>query len=184
MFQKIISDLRPKMDRVIGDFDEDLKKIHASRASSELIGDLKVSYYGVQTPLKQMASIVIADAMNIIISPWDKNALGDIESGLRSSNLNLTITNDGHAIRLTLPPMSQERRQELVKMISQKAETIRIGLRNLREEAWKTIQKLEREGQLTEDDRYRGEEELNNLIKDYDKKIEDIFLSKKQQLES
>lgn len=184
MLKKIIDETKPKIDKAIEAFSEDLKGVRASRVSAELVENIKVSYYGTQTPLKQMASIVVSDASNIIVSPWDRNALGDIESTLRNVQINFTISNDGHSIRLTLPPMSQERRQELVKLVSQKAELTRIGIRNLREEAWKTIQRLEKSAQLTEDDRYQGEEELNKLVKDYDKKIEEILAAKCQQIES
>jgi len=184
MLKKIVDDFKPKIDKAIEVFSQDLKGVRASRASAELVENIKVSYYGTQTPLKQMASIVVSDASNILVSPWDRNALGDIENALRSTQINFTITNDGHSIRLTLPPMSQERRQELIKLVSQKAEMTRIGIRNLREESWKTIRSLEKSGQLTEDDRYQGEEELNKLIKDYDKKIEEILAAKCRQIES
>lgn len=184
MVQPIINRLRPKMDEVIQSFDQDLRTIRTGKASTSLVDNITVSYYGTQTPLKQMANVTTPDASLITVQPWDINALGDIENALRNSNLGGGITNDGRVIRIALPPLTEERRNEFIKMVHQKAESSRIALRNLRKEAWDEVQKLEKAGQITEDDRYRGEQDLNKAIEDYNKKILTIVENKERELKT
>lgn len=184
MLQPILNKLRPKMDEVITRLKEDLQTVRTGKASTGLVDNIFVSYYGTQTPLKQMAQISTPDANLITIQPWDNNSLGDIEIALRNADLGFGIGSDGRLIRLSLPPMTEERRLEFIKLIHQKAEAVRITLRNLREEAWREIQRLEKTGGLTEDDRYRGEDELNKMIEDYNKKIQDLIEAKERELKT
>lgn len=184
MLQKIFSALKPKMNEVVEKYQEDLRTIRTGKANPGLIDNLNVSYYGTQTPLKQMANISVIDATLITVQPWDANALGDIENALRNSNLGFGLTSDGRVIRLSLPPMTEERRNEFIKLIHQKAEGAKIVLRNLRKEAWEEVQRLEKLAQITEDDRYDAEKELNKLIEDYNKKIIDLTDTKEKELKS
>jgi ribosome recycling factor len=184
MLQPILNHLRPKMDEVIQKLKEDLQTVRTGKASAALVDNIFVSYYGAQTPLKQMAQISTPDANLITIQPWDANSLGDIEIALRNANLGFGVTNDGRVIRISLPPMTEERRLEFIKLIHQKAEAVRITLRNLREEAWREIQHLEKAGSLTEDDRYRGEDMLNKMIEDYNKKILELIETKERELKT
>lgn len=184
MLQPILNQLRPKMEEVIQKLKEDLQTVRTGKASTGLVENIYVSYYGTQTPLKQMAQVSTPDANLITIQPWDANSLGDIENALRNADLGFGITSDGRVIRISLPPMTEERRNEFIKLIHQKAEGCRITLRNLREESWREIQKLQKNGQLTEDDRYRGEEELNKIIEDYNKKILTLIEAKEKDLKT
>jgi ribosome recycling factor len=184
MYQTEMKILRQKFDQVIDKLSEDFKGIRTGRASSGLVENIIVTYYGQNTPLKQMANITTPDAALIQIQPWDKNSLGDIELAISNSDLNLSPTNDGNVIRISLPPMTQERREELVRNISKKAEEARIALRNVRGEAWEQIQKMQKAGTLTEDDKYSAEEELNKTINDYNKKIETVFKEKETEIRS
>ncbi|MEI6040481.1 MAG: ribosome recycling factor [Candidatus Berkelbacteria bacterium] len=182
MLQPIINKIGPKMDEVVAKLKEDLQTIRTGKASASLVDNISVSYYGASTPLKNMANVSTPDASLISIQPWDISSLNDIETALRNSNLGFGITNDGRVIRISLPPLTQERRLEFVKLTHQKAEASRIVLRTLREEAWKEIQALEKAGSLTEDDRYRGEELLNKEIADYNKKILELSELKEKEL--
>jgi len=184
MLQPILNKLRPKMEEVIGLLQDDLRSIRTGKASSSLVENIQVSYYGSQMPLKQTANITTPDATLIVVQPWDANALGDIEVAIRNANLGLGITNDGRVVRLVLPPMTEERRLDFIKIAHQKAESARIVLRNLRKESWEEVQKLEKAGSLTEDDRYRGEEELNKIIESFNKKIQDAVELKEKELKS
>ena len=184
MLQPILNKLRPKMDEVTGSLKEDLQTIRTGKASSGLVDGISVSYYGAQTPLKNMANVSTPEPTLIVVQPWDINSLGDIESALENSNLGLNLTNDGRVIRISLPSMTEERRLEFVKLARQKAEASRIILRNLREEAWKEIQALEKVGSLTEDDRYQGEKDLNRMIEEYNKKIQDLSEDKEKELKT
>jgi ribosome recycling factor len=184
MLQPIINKLRPKMEEVIYKLKEDLLTIRTGKASTSLVDNINVSYYGAQTPLKNMANVSTPDPTLIVVQPWDINSLADIENALRNSNLGFGVTNDGRVVRIALPPLTQERRLEFVKLTHQKAEASRIVLRNLREDAWKEIQSLEKVGSLTEDDRYRGEEMLNREIADFNKKIQEIAETKEKELKT
>lgn len=184
MLQPILNQLRPKMDEVITKLKEDLQTVRTGKASAGLVDNIVVSYYGTQTPLKQMAQVSTPDANLITIQPWDANSLGDIENALRNADLGFGITNDGRVVRISLPPMTEERRMDFIKLIHQKAEAVRIVLRNLREESWREIQRLEKDGSLTEDDRYQGEKDLNKLIEEANKKIQDLIEAKEKELKT
>ena len=184
MLQPIVNKLRPKMDEVILKLKEDLQTIRTGKASTSLVDNIVVSYYGVQTPLKNMANVSTPESTLIVVQPWDISSLGDIETALRNSNLGFGLTNDGRVVRISLPPLTEERRLEFIKLAHQKAEASRIVLRNLREEAWKEIQSLEKTGGLTEDDRYRGEETLNKEIAEYNKKILGLVEDKEKELKN
>ena len=184
MLQPIINKLHPKMDEVATKLKEDLQTIRTGKASSSLVDNIVVSYYGAQTALKNMANVSTPDPTLLVVQPWDANSLGDIETALRNSNLGFSVTSDGRVVRISLPPLTEERRLEFVKLAHQKEEAARIVLRNLREEAWKEIQALEKVGSLTEDDRYRGEDLLNKEITQYNKEIQELTAAKEKELKN
>jgi len=179
MLDQILSETKPKMERQISHFEDAIRTIRAGKAETTLIEDLPVSYWGTNTSLKQIASISVPSPTLITITPFDKNSLGDIELAIRNGNLGVSPTNDGHIIRISLPPLSEERRKELCKIVHDKGEETRISIRNIRQEAWQKIQKAERVHQISEDDRYRGEEELNKTIEEMNKKI-DVMAKQKE----
>jgi len=129
-----------------------------------------------------MASISTPSPNLITITPWDKNALGDVELAIKNSRLSLNPTNDGKMIRLSLPPLSEERRKELTKLIHDKAEEIKISLRTIRQDIWQQVVGAERNHEISEDDRYKGEEELNKMIAEYNKKIDDAAQQKEKDI--
>lgn len=182
MYQKIINNLRLKMKEVIEKLSENFRGMRTGKASAALVENILVSYYGAKTPLKQMANITAPDPNLIVIQPWDANSLGDIELALRNSDVGLNPSSDGRLIRLSLPPMTAERREELIQLIHKISEESRIVLRNLREEAWKEIKKLENQKQITEDDRYRAEKELNKEISDCNLKINNLIEDKEKEI--
>lgn len=163
-------DLKPtegKMRKVADFFVEDLKTIRTGRATTALVEDLTVEYYGTQTPLKALASLTAPDPTSILIHPFDRNALSSIEAAIQESSQGFNPVNEGTSIRIIIPPLTQERRAELSKLVHQKAEEARIALRTVRKEAWDEAQRQEKAGSLTQDDRYRTEEALNKLIERY-----------------
>jgi len=184
MLAEILKQAKPKMDTELNHFKEQIKTIRAGKADSSLVENLAVNYYGQKTPLLQLASISTPAPDLIVISPWDKNALLDIETAIKNSNLSLNPTNDGKVIRLTLPPLSEERRKELTKLVEKMAEEARISLRMIRQTIWQEVVKAEREHQISEDDRYRGEEELNKLIGNYNQQVDEIVKAKEKELMS
>lgn len=182
MYQKIISGLKPKIKEVKEKLSHELSTIRTGMASTALVEGVKVSFYGQETPLKQMASITTPDAAHIVITPWDKNSLADIELAIRNSDLKLSPVNDGKQVRINLPPMTEDRRMELVKHIKHLSEEIKIVVRNLRGEAWNQIKNMEKKSEITEDDRYQAEKELNKLVEDTNRDIEEMIDKKEKEI--
>lgn len=178
----LLTDMKHKMDEVIEHARADFATIHTGRASASLVDTLPVQYYGNTTPLKQMASITVPEATSIVIMPWDKQSIGDIEQAIRTSDLGLSPVNEGSQIRLNLPPLTEERRQQLVKSIHQKAEAIKVALRTIRKDVWEAVQSKVKDGELTEDDRYTYEADLNKQIDIYNKHVDDLVVTKEKEL--
>lgn len=174
MLDKIVQETEKRMQQALVALEEDLRSIRTGRATSALVEGVTVSNYGSVMPLQQVASITTPDANMIVVQPWDKNLLGDIDLAIRNANLGINPVNDGQAIRLVLPPLTEERRHEFVKSLHQKAEAGRIALRNIRGEAWEKVQSAEKKGDLTEDDRDVGKEKLNKLVDEYNHKVQEV----------
>lgn len=172
MVHELISDKQESFESALLHFVNEASKIRTGRAHPGLVENLSVDYYGTRTPLRQMAAISIPEARQILISPWDKGSLVLIESAIRESDLGLNPGNDGVAIRITLPTLTEETRKTLVKTLNQRAEEARIAVRNIREEVWKDIQDLEKAGDISEDDKFVGKEELQKVVDDYNHKLE------------
>lgn len=178
----IYAKTKPQMQEAIDKLAESLKTIHTGRASTLLVEDIMVSHYGATMTLKQVATIATPEATLIMITPWDKAAMGPIEKAIRESGRNLNPSNDGTSIRIALPPMSQERREELVKLVSKMAEETRVALRNIRKEAWETVQNQVKASELTEDDKYDGERDLNKMIDDFNAKVAELVTAKEKEI--
>jgi len=182
MYKELIESIKGDLEKSIEHFKEELNQVRTGRASAALVEGLMVDYYGVRSPLKQVASISIPEPRTIVISPWSKDNLVNIEKALRESQLNLNPNNDGQVIRLNIPPLNEERRKELVKLLNQKAEEAKISIRKHREEVWEEIQSLEKEGKIGEDDKFAGKDNLQKVIDEYNKKIEEIRAKKEEDI--
>ncbi|MFA5927541.1 MAG: ribosome recycling factor [Patescibacteria group bacterium] len=179
---EIIKEARPKMEATISRLVEELKKIRAGRANPEIVDGIMVSYYGTTTPLREMASISVPESTQIAIKPWDRNALSDIETAIRNSDLGLSPINDGVSVRLVLPPLTEERRKQIASQVKKMGEEARVALRNVRGEAWAKVQEGEKRKEVTEDDRYMAEEELNKLIGEMNKKVDQSAADKEAEI--
>lgn len=182
MYKEIIESKKSELEKSLEHFKEELNQVRTGRASAALVEGLTVDYYGQKSPLKQVASITIPEPRTIVISPWDKDNLVNIEKALRESQLNLNPNNDGQVIRLNIPPLNEERRKELVKVLNQKAEDGKISIRKHREDMWEAIQKLEKEGKIGEDDKFTGKDKLQEVVDEYNKKIEEIRAKKEEEI--
>lgn len=182
MYQEIIKKTENSMKEALEFLKNDLSKMRAGKANISMISDIVVDYYGSKASLKQLATILTPEPQLIIIQPYDKNSLKNIEKAIQTSKLGLTPTNDGKIIRINIPPLTEERRKEIVQVLNQKLEESRIVLRNIREENWKEIKKLESEGKITEDDKYKAQDELNKLINDYNNKIKELGEAKEREI--
>lgn len=180
----ILSDMKKKMQDVMEHVQHEFSIIRTGRANASLVDTLMVQYYGNTTPLKNMASISVPEPTMILIQPWDRQSIGDIELAIRNSELGLSPVNEGSQIRLVLPTLTEDRRNQLIKTISQKAEAGKIALRNVRKDTWDEVQKQVKSGDLTEDDRYSYEEDLNKTIDGFNKQIDDLVEAKERELKT
>lgn len=173
-----------EMDKILDRLGEEFSKVRTGRATSSLVDDIMVPYYGSSTPLKQVASVTVPESSMIVIQPWDKNALGDIENAITNSNKGLSATNDGNVVRVKIPSLTEERRRELTKLVEAQAEEARVALRNIRQSQWQQVLGEVKVGKATEDDKYRAEKDLNESIKKYNEKVEELANNKIKEVET
>lgn len=183
MVRALVESANPKMDKALEHLSEDLKSLRTGRASTALVENIVVEYYGTTQPLKAVASLNVPDGRTLAITPWDKTAMGPIEKAIRDNQaLGLNPQNDGSVIRLNIPPLTEERRREIVKSLGSKVEDCRITLRNIRHEVLKEVQRMEKDKQATQDDVKFAEAELNKKIEQYQKRIEELEAAKTKEL--
>ena len=182
MLSDFIDKTRNKMDKTIKVIKDEFTHIRTGRASSTLIDRLEVPYYGVSTPLKQVANISVPESNLIVIQPWDKNCLGEIEKAIWKSDLGLTPSSDGNIIRLTIPALNEERRKELVKLVKKEAENGKIAIRNVRREINDLIKKDEKNKSISEDDCKECQKEVQAITDEYIKKIDEILVVKEKEI--
>jgi ribosome recycling factor len=180
--REILNNTEEKMKKALESVTREFSAIRTGRASPSLVEGLYINYYETPTLLKQLASISVPDAHLIVIQPWDITAIGEIEKAIMKSNLGITPSNDGKLIRLSIPPLSKERRLELAKVVNKMAEEGRVSLRTIRREAKDTLEKLEKDKAIPEDDKFRGIDDLQKLIDKYAAKIDEILKDKEKEI--
>lgn len=178
----IIDDHKELFDKCIEHLKHDISGLRTGRATPALVEDITVEAYGVKQPLKALASISVTDAKTLTIEPWDKSVLQAVESGIRNSQLGINPVNDGKLLRLPLPELTTERRQELIKVLHQKLEAARISVRKVREEAKQMIEMMEKEGEMSEDDKYKQVSTLEEMVKEYNEKIKAVGAEKETEI--
>lgn len=176
--KQILNDATTRMERTVEHLEEELLNVRAGKASTNVLNGVMVDYYGSQTPVSGVASVTVPDAKTILIQPWDKNLIRTIEKAIIDSNIGLTPSNNGEQIRLSIPPLTEERRKELVKQVRQEAETARISLRNARRDAVDAFKKAVKEG-MPEDESKDGETQAQKLLEKFSKQL-DALLDKKE----
>ena len=174
MLKDIYVESKTRMRGAILALEEDLAGIRTGRANPALIEKLPVEYYGVPTPLQQLASIGVPEARQLLIRPFDPSTVTDITRAIHASDLGLTPNSDGKSIRLNLPPLTQERRQELVRVVKYRVEEARVAIRNVRRDSIKDLREFENEKMISEDDLKRGEDELQKITDDFIDEINKI----------
>ena len=177
-----LKDAAHKMEQAVSHLKEDLSGIRTGRATPAVLNRVTVEYYGSPVPLNQLASINIPEPRLLAITPFDKTSVGLIEKAIQSSDLGITPSNDGHVIRLAFPPLTEERRKELVKQVHARAEDARVATRNVRRHAKEEMEKLERGGDISEDELVRSEKELQKLTDRHVGEIDEIQSHKEQEL--
>jgi len=171
-----------KMRKVVESVIREFSEIRTGRASPTLVEGLHIDYYGTLTLLKQLASISVPDAHLLVIHPWDPKAIPEIEKAILKSNLGINPSNDGKVVRLSVPPLSKERRQELVKVVHKMSEEGRISLRTVRRDSKEALEKLEKDKLISEDDEFRGVEELQKHVDKHIAKIDELLKNKEKEV--
>ncbi|MCR4430543.1 MAG: ribosome recycling factor [Tepidanaerobacteraceae bacterium] len=182
MDKKIFGEIEDKMKKVQGNLKADFAAIRAGRASAALLDKIFVDYYGTLTPVNQLASVSVPEPKMILIQPWDMKMIGAIEKAILKSDLRLTPNNDGKVIRLILPELTSERRQELVKMARKKAEDAKVIIRNIRREYNEILKKMEKNHEISEDEHKRSQEEIQKLTDKYTEEIEKMLEHKEKDI--
>ena len=182
MIDEIYEDLKERMGKSIETLKREYSRLRTGRASSSLLDGIRVSYYNTPTPLNQMASIAVPEPRLIVIQPWDKTALGDIEKAILKSELGLTPMNDGKVIRITIPPLTEERRKDLVKVARKMAEDNKIAIRNIRRDANDMLKDLKNEKDISEDQLYRSQEEVQQITDEFISKVDEICAAKEKEI--
>jgi len=182
MLTDVYKDAETRMEKAIKTFKEDLATLRAGRATPALVEKIKVDYYGVMTPLNQMANISAPEPRLLVIQPWDVNTLNEIERAILKSDLGITPNNDGKVIRLIIPRLTEERRQELVKLVRRKAEECRIAIRNIRRDENDKIKGMEKNGEISEDDSHRAQNEIQKITDKYIDKVDEIMEKKEKEI--
>ncbi|MDP2798484.1 MAG: ribosome recycling factor [Deltaproteobacteria bacterium] len=182
MKDEVLKDLKSKMEKTIEVFKHDLARMRTGRASVSLFDGIKVDYYGSMLPLNQVASLTVPEPRLITIQPWDTNALANIERAILKSELGLTPANDGKIIRIAIPPLTEERRKEIVKLVKKITEEYRVILRNIRRDANEELKDLKKEKVISEDESFAVQEEVQKITDNYIKKAEQLYAEKEKEI--
>ncbi|MEO0138618.1 MAG: ribosome recycling factor [candidate division WOR-3 bacterium] len=179
---EVFKDAERRMREAVEHLKREYKKLRAGRANPAILEGVKVNYYGQLIPINQIASITAAEGRLLIINPWDANSLPEIERAIIAANLNLTPKKEGKVLKIEIPPLSEERRKELVKLAKQMAEEAKIHIRNIRRDAIEKIREMEKNKEITEDDRYRGEENIQKITDKFIEEVDKAFKEKEKEI--
>lgn len=182
MKEEILSELRQKMDKTVEALGKDFKKIRTGRASTALLDGIKVNCYETLMPLDQVATLAIPESRLITIKPWDQSVIGEVEKSILKSELGLTPMNDGKLIRISIPPLTEERRKELAKLARKMAEEAKISIRNHRREANEMFKELKAEKEISEDEMYKCQDQTQKTTDEFTKKTDEITAEKEKEI--
>lgn len=180
--ESVLLDSEDRMDKALGALDRDFSRLRTGRASTGLVDNIKVDYYGTPTPISQLASVAIPDSRTITIQPWDRGAFASVEKAILKSDLGLTPVNDGKIIRISIPPLTEDRRKELGKLARKSGEEAKVAVRNVRRDAVDFVKKAQKKGELTEDDQKKAEKDIQDLTDKYIKKVDEMCGKKDKEL--
>jgi ribosome recycling factor len=180
--ESALKEASEKMGKAIAVLKDELAGIRTGRATPALLSRMTVDYYGTQVPIQQLASFSVPEPRMLVIQPYDKNAISAMEKAIMASDLGITPNNDGNVIRLAFPPLTEERRRELIKLVHHRGEESRVAVRNIRRHSKDELERLEREGGISEDDLVRSEKELQKLTDKHTAEIDEVVTHKEQEL--
>jgi len=182
MPEQVSKSAEEKMKKTIAALGTEFNGLRTGRASAALFDNIKVDYYGQKTPLHQVATISIPEARLVVIQPWDKSVLGEIEKAIQKSELSVNPNNDGKVVRIAIPPLTEERRKDLVKVAKSKAEASRVAIRNVRRDANEEFKELQKAGTMSEDDLKRSTDEIQKITDKYIEEINKVLEAKEKEI--
>ena len=182
MLDDLKKDATARMQKCVQSFQADLKKLRTGRAHPSLIEHLKVDYYGSDVPLQQVANVAVEDARTLVVSPFDKSVVGSIEKAIHKSDLGLSPMTAGTVIRIPLPPLTEERRRDITKVVRQDAESARVSVRNVRRDVLADLKEMFKEKMISQDDERRGQEEIQKLTDRYVSEIDQQLAAKEKEI--
>jgi ribosome recycling factor len=182
MTGEVLEGCRQEMDRTVGAFKKELSHVRTGRASTALLEGITVEYYGAKTPLNQLATLSVPDASLIVVQPYDKSVIGAVEKAIKGSDLGLNPLNDGKLIRIPIPPLTEERRRDLVKHVKKLAEDYRVSMRNHRRDSLEMLKELEKEKEITEDDRRHAAEKIEAVTKESIERLDKVLKTKEDEI--
>ncbi len=182
MLDLVYEEAQEKMAKAIEVLKKELSRVRTGRASTALLENIRVNYYGTLTPLSQMATLAVPDSRSITIQPWDQTAIGDIEKAILKSDLGLTPSSDGKLIRINIPALTESRRKDLVKSVSRMCEEQKVAVRNVRREANENLKKLKKDGDISEDEAFKGQDRIQKITDDHIKKVDEVCAGKEKEI--
>ncbi len=182
MLDDIYQDTRESMEKTITSLNKELNRVRTGRANLSLLDGIRVDYYGTLTPLNQMASLSVPESRLITIQPWDATVIKEIEKAILKSDLGLTPSSDGKIIRIAIPPLTEERRKQLAKSVHKTCEDHKVGIRNLRRDANEMLKSLKKDGDISEDDAFRGQDQVQKITDEFIAQIDTIYKEKEKEI--
>jgi len=182
LLDDVYNELRDRMNKAVETLESEYRRLRTGRASTSLVDGIKVDYYGSPTPLSQLTTLTIPDPRTIMIQPWDTSVVGEIEKAIQKSELGLNPMNDGKAIRISIPPLTAERRRDLVKVVKKKSEESKVAVRNIRRDINEKIKDLKKDKKVSEDEQFRAQDEIQKITDDYVKKIDSVYGAKEKEI--
>ncbi len=182
MLSETYEEARDRMEKTIESLQKEMKRVRTGRASLSLLDGIRVDYYGTQTPLNQMASLSVPESRLIVIQPWDVSVVKQIEKAILKSDLGLTPSSDGKLIRIAIPPLTEERRKDLVKVVNKIAEEYKVAIRNIRRDANEMVKELKKESEISEDDAFKAQDEIQKITDGFVGKVDEIQAAKEKEI--
>ncbi len=182
MIESIYDDTRESMGKSVASLKNELNRLRTGRASLSILDPIKVDYYGTLTPLNQMATLAVPESRLITIQPWDVSVIKDIEKAILKSDLGLTPSNDGKLIRIAIPPLTEERRKELVKIVHKICEDYKISVRNIRRDSNELIKSMKKDGEISEDDAFKAQDQVQKITDEQIKLIDECYKEKEKEI--
>jgi ribosome recycling factor len=182
MLEEIYEETQESMGKAVESLKSELQRVRTGRASLSILDGIRVDYYGTLTPLNQMATLSTPESRLITIQPWDTSAIKEMEKAILKSDLGLTPSSDGKIIRISIPPLTEVRRKELVKIVHKMSEEHKVGIRNIRRDANEMVKSLKKDGDISEDDAFKAQDRIQKLTDDYIQKIDGVFSKKEKEI--